>query len=115
MVVLVVLVALVVAVPSSLAAGSSAAPAEAKPARQGELKVYVPVQKPRIEPAQVVAPRVPKPSRASKAVTASFDTAATVTFMQIPGTVVPLWWLALMLLAVPLARLWRRWTARMFT
>ena len=81
--------------------------------------VYVPIKAPAIKQAPVekkIEPERPKSTtaRASKAFKGVGNTIASATFSDLPGTAVPIWWLLIVFLAIPLARLWRSWTAQMF-
>jgi hypothetical protein len=85
--------------------------------------IYVPIKAPAITfdtPIAASHPHPPPPAhrsvaqRAGAAIVSTLTGAGNATFATLPNTSVPLWWVLLMLLAVPFARLWRRWTARMF-
>lgn len=134
-----VLLAIIVATLAP-AAAAALTPAGAQPIGEqqerpptGDLKIYVPIEAPVLEAAPVAdgagdgsgrgvvngsgssaGGGRSTTERAAQALATSFDTAATVPLVKVPGTAIPLWWLLLVLLAVPLARLWRSWTARMF-
>ena len=112
------LAALCVVLASVAPWAASANAAGAAPAEPAQ--VYVPIEDPVVEPAPRIAVKTPaEPSgpavlRAARALGDGARTAAKVPFVELPGTAVPVWWALLMLLAVPLARVWRAWTARMF-
>lgn len=114
---------IVAAIALSTAPGAMAAPAEgdagAPAGATREPRVYVPIRQPVIEEAPAVPTRAARPPasgvrRAGQAVGATVTTVGVVSFMELPGTAIPMWWLLLVLPAVPLARMWRSWTARMF-
>lgn len=106
------LLSMLVAAPATCSAASP----------QHETRVYVPIGAPTVEhaprttqaPATHTRVRRAAPARAAAAVASSARSAARVPLLQLPHTSVPIWWAMLLLLAVPLARAWRGWTARMF-
>jgi hypothetical protein len=107
--------------PVHAATGDEPSPAEVRAAMQSsdEPVVFVPIKAPAIEAAPNAnstgsAQRQTKPAAVSKKIASGFKTGANAPLVKLPGTSIPIWWVLLAVLAVPLAKLWRRWTARMF-
>jgi hypothetical protein len=84
------------------------------PIKQGTLQQTPQAQRPRNAAAQRPRGFTGRMSNAGARVGRGVGTAASVPLMQVPGTPVPIWWVLIVLAAIPLARLWRTWTARMF-
>lgn len=111
----------------ALPAAAAAAAAPTGPARQGppaqphaapvKVHIYVPIKQPKMSeapPAAAAPLPAAKPTHAQQMAETTAHAVVSVPMMKVGGTPIPLWWMLLGLLSIPLAKLWQRWTARMF-
>ena len=117
----VVVLAMLVLPAASWAAAAPARPSPTQPAKQRAaapttMRVYVPIERPKMmeAPAASAPVAAPKASHAQQMVETTAHAVVSVPMMNVAGTPIPLWWMLLGLLAIPFAKLWQRWTARMF-